>query len=34
VALDVRYATNPSLLADLRILLRTPGAVLLRRGAC
>ena len=33
VALDVRYATNPSLLADLRILLRTPAAVLLRRGA-
>lgn len=33
VALDVRYATNPSLLADLQILLRTPAAVLLRRGA-
>jgi lipopolysaccharide/colanic/teichoic acid biosynthesis glycosyltransferase len=33
VALDVRYATNPSLLADMRILLRTPAAVLLRRGA-
>ena len=33
VALDVRYATNPSLMADLRILLRTPAAVLLRRGA-
>ncbi len=33
VALDVRYATNPSLLADVRILLRTPAAVLLRRGA-
>lgn len=33
VALDVRYATNPSLLEDLRILLRTPAAVLLRRGA-
>ncbi len=33
VALDVRYATNPSLLTDLRILLRTPAAVLLRRGA-
>ena len=33
VALDVRYATNPSLLGDLRILLRTPAAVLLRRGA-
>lgn len=34
VALDVRYATNPSLLEDMRILLRTPAAVLLRRGAC
>ncbi len=33
VALDVRYATNPSLLEDVRILLRTPAAVLLRRGA-
>ena len=33
VALDVSYATHPSLLADLRILLRTPAAVLLRRGA-
>jgi lipopolysaccharide/colanic/teichoic acid biosynthesis glycosyltransferase len=33
VALDVRYATNPSLLEDLRILLRTPAVVLLRRGA-
>lgn len=33
VALDVAYASNPSLLADLRILLRTPMAVLARRGA-
>jgi exopolysaccharide production protein ExoY len=33
VALDVSYASNPSLLADLRILLRTPAVVLLRRGA-
>ncbi len=33
VALDVQYATNPSLLTDLMILLRTPAAVLLRRGA-
>ena len=33
VALDVRYASNPSLLEDVRILLRTPAAVLLRRGA-
>lgn len=33
VALDVAYATQPSFLEDLRILLRTPGAVLLRRGA-
>jgi exopolysaccharide production protein ExoY len=33
VALDVRYATTPSLLEDVRILLRTPAAVLLRRGA-
>jgi exopolysaccharide production protein ExoY len=33
VALDVRYAANPSLLEDVRILLRTPAAVLLRRGA-
>jgi exopolysaccharide production protein ExoY len=33
VALDVRYAANPSLWTDIRILLRTPAAVLLRRGA-
>ncbi|WP_254454089.1 sugar transferase [Siccirubricoccus sp. G192] len=33
VALDVGYATRPSLRTDLKILLRTPAAVLLRRGA-
>ena len=33
VALDVAYATRPSLLQDLRILLRTPMVVLKRRGA-
>ncbi len=33
VALDVAYVSRPSLRADLRILLRTPAAVLLRRGA-
>jgi lipopolysaccharide/colanic/teichoic acid biosynthesis glycosyltransferase len=33
VALDVAYVTQPSLLTDLRILLRTPLAVLSRRGA-
>ncbi len=33
VALDVAYATRPSLMADLGILLRTPAAVLARRGA-
>lgn len=33
VALDVSYVSRPSLLADLSILLRTPGAVLSRRGA-
>jgi lipopolysaccharide/colanic/teichoic acid biosynthesis glycosyltransferase len=33
VALDVAYATQPSLLEDLRILLLTPAAVLSRRGA-
>lgn len=33
VAMDVAYATRPSLLNDLRILLRTPMAVLARRGA-
>jgi lipopolysaccharide/colanic/teichoic acid biosynthesis glycosyltransferase len=33
VALDVAYATTPSLWTDLRILARTPVAVLARRGA-
>jgi lipopolysaccharide/colanic/teichoic acid biosynthesis glycosyltransferase len=33
VALDVAYVTRPSLREDLRILLRTPAAVLFRRGA-
>ncbi len=33
VALDVAYATQPSLLQDMRILLRTPMVVLKRRGA-
>ncbi len=33
VALDVAYATTPSLWTDMRILLRTPIAVLARRGA-
>ncbi|MCA3382736.1 MAG: sugar transferase [Roseomonas sp.] len=33
VALDVSYVSRPSLLADLSILLRTPVAVLSRRGA-
>ena len=33
VALDVAYATQPSLLTDLRLLLATPIAVLTRRGA-
>jgi lipopolysaccharide/colanic/teichoic acid biosynthesis glycosyltransferase len=33
VALDVAYATRPSLLNDVKILLRTPVAVLARRGA-
>jgi lipopolysaccharide/colanic/teichoic acid biosynthesis glycosyltransferase len=33
VALDLRYAGNLSLAEDVRILLRTPAAVLLRRGA-
>ncbi|HEV7268751.1 MAG TPA: sugar transferase [Falsiroseomonas sp.] len=33
VALDVAYATRPSLLGDVKILLRTPAAVLARRGA-
>lgn len=34
VDLDVDYATNSSFRRDLAILLRTPLAVLLRRGAC
>ena len=33
VALDLHYVANPTLLGDLRILLRTPFAVLGRRGA-
>ena len=33
VALDVAYVSQPSLVADLRILLKTPVAVLSRRGA-
>jgi lipopolysaccharide/colanic/teichoic acid biosynthesis glycosyltransferase len=33
VALDVAYARQPSLLNDVKILLRTPMAVLARRGA-
>ena len=33
VALDLRYAADPTLFGDLRILLKTPAAVLLRRGA-
>jgi len=33
VALDVAYVTRPSLINDIRILLRTPMAVLARRGA-
>jgi exopolysaccharide production protein ExoY len=33
VALDVSYVSRPSLLADISILLRTPVAVLSRRGA-
>ncbi|WP_207540269.1 sugar transferase [Sabulicella rubraurantiaca] len=33
VALDVAYVSRPSLMADLRILLRTPLAVLSRKGA-
>ena len=33
VALDVAYVSRPSMLADLSILLRTPVAVLSRRGA-
>ena len=34
VALDVAYVSRPSLMQDIRILLRTPVAVLSRRGAC
>ncbi len=33
VALDVAYVSQPSMLADMRILLKTPVAVLSRRGA-
>jgi lipopolysaccharide/colanic/teichoic acid biosynthesis glycosyltransferase len=33
VLMDVQYATRPSIWTDLRILLKTPVAVLLRRGA-
>jgi exopolysaccharide production protein ExoY len=33
VALDVSYVSRPSLLSDISILLRTPVAVLSRRGA-
>ena len=33
VALDVSYVSRPSMLADLSILLRTPVAVMSRRGA-
>lgn len=33
VALDVSYVSRPSLLADISILVRTPVAVLSRRGA-
>lgn len=33
VLLDIEYARNRTLLTDLRILLRTPAVVLLRRGA-
>jgi lipopolysaccharide/colanic/teichoic acid biosynthesis glycosyltransferase len=33
VALDVQYVMHPSLLTDIKILLRTPAAVLARRGA-
>lgn len=34
VALDVAYVARPSLWQDIAILLRTPMAVLSRRGAC
>ena len=33
VALDVAYVSHPSIIEDVRILLRTPMAVLARRGA-
>ena len=33
VALDVAYVMRPSLIEDIRLLLKTPAAVLLRRGA-
>ena len=33
VALDVAYVAHPSILTDVKILLRTPAAVLARRGA-
>ena len=33
VALDVAYVSQPSLIADMRILIKTPVAVLSRRGA-
>jgi lipopolysaccharide/colanic/teichoic acid biosynthesis glycosyltransferase len=33
VAMDLRYLANPTLVGDLRILLKTPFAVLRRRGA-
>ena len=34
VALDVAYATQPSLWNDIKILARTPMVVLARKGAC
>ena len=34
VALDVAYASRPSIWTDLKILFRTPMVVLARRGAC
>lgn len=34
VALDVAYASQPSLWTDIKILARTPMVVLARRGAC
>ncbi|WP_424812387.1 sugar transferase [Roseococcus sp. YIM B11640] len=34
VALDVAYVSRPSIWSDIKILLRTPMAVLSRRGAC